>query len=408
MRYTLIVSDVHLSTVVRAPGTFMPYRRPEHLPDAELAKAFDRAVLQAASSGAELEVVLNGDLFDLDAPQVPSSSSQANRKVSELPEEDTYEAQRSAGPAARLMTAILEDHPIVTESLGRVLSSGARVVVIPGNHDSQLAFSSVRVALAHALTQASKTSSPRLAFRSWFHQTPDGVHIEHGHPYDPTCTMEYMSAPADERLEDTIGSVTSHYVPLLLSHVNPYASDPLGALPEDLAGVLKACLSGGPCSLPGYGAALARYFRQLLLVRPSDPEGVRDPRWFAQVARENSASLEAVTAHRTLFAPKADGQLLSRTLTRDHDYGRDVDERLRSAMSKISQLYNVRGVVMGHTHAPFAAVTPNRVWLANSGSWTPTVGRTSAGPVGSFVWITSEGPRLAGQLRHVWPSGVVT
>lgn len=406
MRYTLIASDVHLSTVVRGAGSFMPYRRPEHLPDLELAKTFDRAVLQAAADRAELEAVLNGDLFDLDAPQVVRSPFGSH--LSDSSEEDTYEEQRTAGPAARLMSAIMEDHPIVTEALGRVLSSGGRVVVIPGNHDSQLAFPAVRAALTNALTQASKSPRSQIIFRNWFHRTLDGVHIEHGHPYDPTCTMEYMGAPADGQLEDTVGSVTSHYVPLLLSHVNPYASDPLGDLPDDLRGVLKACLSGGPCTLPGYGATVARYLRQLLLVRPSDPEGVRDPRWLAEVARENAVPLETVTAHRTLFAPKADGRLLSRTLTRDHDYGKDTDARLRSAMLRIAALYNARGVVMGHTHAPFASARPG-VWFANSGSWTPTVGRESAGPVGSFIWIASDGSaRLAGELRHVWPSGVVT
>ena len=398
MRYTLIVSDVHLSTVVRVPGAFLPYRRTEHLPDAELAKVLSRAAHQAAADRAELEVVLNGDLFDLDAP--PPEQDPSNNQ-------DTYEDQRTAGPAARLMSAIMEDHPIVTEALGRVLSSGGRVVVIPGNHDSQLAFPAVRAALTNALTQASKSPRSQIIFRNWFHRTLDGVHIEHGHPYDPTCTMEYMGAPADGQLEDTVGSVTSHYVPLLLSHVNPYASDPLGDLPDDLRGVLKACLSGGPCTLPGYGATVARYLRQLLLVRPSDPEGVRDPRWLAEVARENAVPLEVVTAHRKLFAPKADGRLLSRTLTRDHDYGKDTDQRLRSAMLRIAALYNARGVVMGHTHAPFASARPG-VWFANSGSWTPTVGRADAGPLGSFIWIASDGPHLAGQLRHVWPSGVVT
>lgn len=84
MRYTLIVSDVHLSTLARGPGESMPYRRRENLPDAQLARIFDRAVLQAAADRAELEIILNGDLFDLDAPP-----------ASETDGEDYYADQRT-------------------------------------------------------------------------------------------------------------------------------------------------------------------------------------------------------------------------------------------------------------------------------------------------------------------------
>ena len=392
-RHTIVLSDVHLATFVGNAGA-MTYRRAEHAPDGHLAAVIARSVDRARRAGAPLELVLNGDLFDLDAPPADGAADAAS-----------YEGSRCERTAARIMQRILAEHPLIVQALGRAAAEPhVRLVVIPGNHDAQLAFGDVREVLAHAL---GLPSPARLVFRSWMHITPDKVLVEHGHQYDPLCALERLyplrRADGTPRLEDTIGTVGTHYGQAVFPHVNPYAADPFDG---DVVGALRQCVRGGigACA-PTLG--LLAGVRELLLVQPSD--AAPDPAFLHHVARELGVSADVLDQHRALWAPKADMAAVAAAAFKSYDYGGDVSERLRGAMRCAAALHGIRGVVTGHTHEPFLDQDGAGPIMGNAGSWAPVVGLPGADPcVGTYVHVVTDGPRLEARLERVWHDGSVT
>lgn len=285
----------------------MRYRQESQSPDAELA-----ALIRSSYPAT---IVLNGDVFDLDAPDLRG-----------IPVRDRSERASSA-----LIGAILDDHPLVAEALRQA----ALVVVIPGNHDAQLAFPAVQNVLRTRL-------GPRIRFERLFYQTPDGFHIEHGHQYDPLCSI---NGPSD----DSIGTVVTFYTPLMFGCASPYASDPL-----------ETNWVEGLCGCASTELTMA-FLRDLLLVGAG--------------AKRNIEPL-AASQHIALFAPKT----LANAVIEERawqDYGPEACRRLRIAARQIAQIYGVRGVVFGHTH-----VAVDEGVYCNSGSWV----RTSGMPP-SYVWI---------------------
>lgn len=388
-RYTLVLSDVHLCGVVPDGTPWMAYRQRRFLFDADLAALLDGAA--GAARGAALEVVFNGDLFDLDAPDVRGDPRSFRESTS----------HDEAGAAA-LLGAVLDDHPAVVGAVGRVLAAGHRVVFVPGNHDAQLAFPEVRRVLAARLAAASDRSDPRVAFRTLFHRTADGLHVEHGHQYDPLCALD-APLPYREagrlRLEETLGSVASYYLPALLGCANPYASDPFDVGAGELLAAARRCGSAGlPASRWG-AAAAAGFARQLALVRAAPCPAARAA-VCAAAAAETATDPAAVRAHAALFAPKvAAGWAVAGDARRG--YGAEVDRRVRAAAYAAARLYGAAGVVMGHTHVAHGGWDGGR-FFANTGSWAPAVGLPAgvAHATGSYVWVASgRGALRAGSYR---------
>lgn len=333
---TLVVSDIHLCGVVDKTGPWMEYRQRASLPDDALC-ALIRSV-----TGPSTEIVLNGDIFDFDAPNVSSPD------YSVMPVRE-----RSEAASAALIVAILDDHPEFVQALNQAMQCGTRVVFIPGNHDAQLGMPAVERAMR------TRVYGPWILCPLFY--TTNGFHIEHGHQYDPLCTLD---TPPLDNAEDTIGTVVSFYMPLLLGCANPYASDPLDTrLSELLAGV-QACSTGGPLQVEWSARTTLQMVRDLMLVTTKRPAG--------------GTTTVGRVPHEHLFAVKTlANELIARKGWRG--YGVDARRRLRAAAGQIAGIYGSRGVVMGHTHVPFGE-TIGGVFFGNSGSWAP-------GHAGSFVWI---------------------
>lgn len=372
-RFTLIVSDVHLCGVVQEAGAWMPYRQPEHLLDEDLRALIDSAVAHA--KGSPIEIVFNGDLFDFDAPE-------ANVRYPRT------QSSRDDQGAAEIVEKILSDHPRVTDAMRRAQQSGAQLVFIPGNHDAQLALPGVRERIKNSVGNAS--------FRTLFHRTPDGIHVEHGHQYDPLCSVDSM-LPNGGAIEDTIGSIASHYMPLLLGCLNPHASDPFHIRPSDLFASMQKC-SNAPFQAQRNAAILAQMTREVVCMQRAGAA----PNLCEFVSSETETPLTAVQRHVALFAPKASAdRFVSGEMWRS--YGDSTDQNMRSAMAEIAKIYPANGVVMGHTHRAYDHVRDG-VFFANSGSWTPSVGLSpgASSPAGSFVWVENDGDSIRAETRY-WP-----
>jgi predicted phosphodiesterase len=103
-------------------------------------------------------VVVAGDLFDLasDAPH---------------------------GERARAVTALMEAQPVARAALAGFLDRGGELTLVGGNHDAEIEQPDVAEALRDALLLHGDARS-RLCVAPWFVRDR-GVHVEHGHYYDP-------------------------------------------------------------------------------------------------------------------------------------------------------------------------------------------------------------------------------
>lgn len=352
---TLVVSDVHLATV-GAPGRAPPHRQPSAQVDEDLADLV-RGCIAAGARG--VDVVLAGDVFDFDAPDFGP---------------DAGDGTTPDGAAARLV-AILDDHPAVVDALHAVLATGGRVVVLPGNHDAALVFPEVRRVLTSALAAGARGQLPgRVAFRAWFHLTPGGLYVEHGHLYDAWCTLADPLG-ASGRIEPTIGSVLARRLAATFPCADPYAVDPFAFdLP---AAAACGTVTGSPAM------AALRVLAEL--------EGIDVPitdgrEALARVAAaETGAPLEACRRAAAGLAVKTTaGAFLAGHNW--HGYAARVDAAQRASMARAAAIHGARAVVMGHTHAAWSSVA-NGVLLGNTGTWAPRGAGRASGPVGHFAWF---------------------
>ena len=359
-RCVLVLSDIHLAPILRHER--LPYRAPEFAPDVELSAVIDAAIARAAKERAALEIVLNGDVFDLDvaADERDASNFCAHCDV------------RSNAGAAESLEHVVRDHPSFILALRRALASGARVVVLPGNHDAQLAMPAPRAVLRAAIGKG-------LVFRSWCYAAAGGlVLVEHGHQYDPLCALSRLIP--DGRTEATVGTVSSFYGPLLLRS-DPFMTDPFA----ERRGVIRAIRE----AIAEHGSApLLRCARDLFAASIDRPPP-DDVRALAALA---GLDPELAALRRTHFAPKATIAEVVDAAAGAIAYGREVERATDRAMTCATDVHEADVAVVGHTHAPGSRVLPNGATLLNAGAWTPR--RDPDAPVGTYAWVATHGPTV--------------
>jgi UDP-2,3-diacylglucosamine pyrophosphatase LpxH len=182
MTNLLIVSDVHLSRL--RPRMMIGGQR-------ELGRFLEHFA-EHRREGRPWRLLLNGDLFDFDHHALTI-------------------AERGPEPESlRIFGEIADEYPEVFEALGRFLDAGNEVVVIPGNHDLDLMWPSVREAFRVRI--AAQVRHPdameRLSFREWFYYEPGRIWVEHGQQYDSDTSTPRLLDPFEEgpRLQTNLGT----------------------------------------------------------------------------------------------------------------------------------------------------------------------------------------------------------
>lgn len=454
MRHTVVISDIHLSETERTDGLWMRYRQEAYSPDGELASMLQR--LRGEVRGGELTLVLNGDVFDLDAPRVVGQESVFH----DLP--------RDADHALPMIEAILDDHPVFVAALGAVLAEGHAIVLVSGNHDVQLTLPEVRALVSERLVAAAIAAGgdrpesaeairARVAFRAWFHKTADNIVIEHGNQYDGYCSYRYPMEPfgKDPReIQPTMGSLTTRHLISRMGFFNPHV---------DSSFMLSAA---------GYFAHWARYYlfsrRSLAvawatgalrivaeLARRRDPERRdRRRRNIAAAAAETGVPLRVVARHARLFASPAEDRLAQvlRELWLDRvalataaavfalvwlvvargamlgavalapallvAYELAVPKgtleqtwrRVQRVARHVARAHKASAVVFGHTHRAEGAWEEG-VFFGNTGSWSAAYKDLECTELlvkqRPIVWLTSDDGRIEGGLA-TWSDGSFT
>ncbi|WP_437958912.1 hypothetical protein WME76_04125 [Sorangium sp. So ce119] len=434
----MAISDIHLCELEPTAGLWMRYRQAPYSPDGEIAAMLDalRGEVRKGAGGPgglsserdELTLVLNGDIFDLDAPRVIDNES----VVHDLP--------RTAEHAVPAMEAILRDHPIFVDAVGRVVADGHTVVFVAGNHDIQLTLPEVRDAVrrrivdaallalsaqgsgspdrsADALGEARRAAiEARVVFRAWFHRTKDGVIVEHGNQYDSYCSYRYPMAPFGRKpgeIQPTMGSLVSRLLVSRMGYFNPHvdSSFMLSGLGY-LAHWARYYLFSGRSLVLAFAVGALR--TMIELVRRRDPcrralrrAGLR------AAARETGAPLPAVAKHARLFARPAEdclgrvarelwldrlglalvgilaalaclcwmpgglaaAALLAPTLLVAYECAVPkptldaVWQGVNRAARLVARAHGAKAVIFGHTHNPEGS-WEDGVFFGNTGSWS--------------------------------------
>lgn len=390
---------------------------------------------------ARMTLVLNGDIFDFDAPRVVDGVS----RFHDLP--------RTSEHAVPAMASILDDHPLFVDALSRVLHRGHEIVFISGNHDAVLTLPEVRSLIAARLAPSNSLQA-RILFRAWFHLTPDKILIEHGHLYDPYCAFRYPMAPyLDDGCEiaPTIGSIGTRVLVARLGYFNPHVDRSFTMTKANFVwhwiryylftrqSIVATWLYGITCIMTRIvrarqhpsrararqniltgvretGARLlatARHAR--LLESPADsPFGIARDLWVDRVfVMLGSLALGITLALKQglpwgplwLMLPFAVFPLYDRLAPRPRLT--ESWERVTSVMQRIAKVHRARAVIFGHTHDPYGTWDEG-VFLGNSGSWSAAVSTESGELLVNerpLIWLeTNDRGEISGGL-YAWTRG---
>jgi UDP-2,3-diacylglucosamine pyrophosphatase LpxH len=185
MHNILVVSDVHLTKL--HPRMVRGHQR-----------AFAAFIEQHADVRPGSDpwlLVWNGDVLDFDY--------QAR----------TMDGRGEEATALRLFAELADEWSEVFTALSHFLDGGNSLVVIPGNHDVDLMWPSVRRAFVArvAATCATADAPLRIEFCDWFYYLPGRIFAEHGQRFDTDAATPDMLDPFDDgpRLRE---SLSMHWI----------------------------------------------------------------------------------------------------------------------------------------------------------------------------------------------------
>jgi UDP-2,3-diacylglucosamine pyrophosphatase LpxH len=182
-RRKVIVSDLHLG-----PGTRDP--RFSGIEDFYSDSTWTELVAREAAAGPT-DLIIAGDFIEF---------WQIAAALHVLPARDAR-VQPAAGPVlaedqafgVEAVEIVIAAHPTVFRDLGRWIASGDhRVILLAGNHDADLLWPKVQLAIAHAIAPVDPA---RLVFVDAAAYEQGGVHVEHGHAYDAANRFTTGHAP---------------------------------------------------------------------------------------------------------------------------------------------------------------------------------------------------------------------
>ena len=329
----LVVGDIHL----------------HHQGQGALARDLTQ-LLRAATA----DVVLSGDIYDL--------------------------AAAGDGPLLERLATIAEHHRLVHDALAAHTAAGRSLILVPGNHDMEMADPSA------AAWFAERTGGRVVP---WFHRiTRDGetlAHIEHGSQYDPDNAHPHPLVAAGDPLGVLITRcIVSHFGDLRLLPHND--NTPLPMLMKSFANygmrtprmVARYVWTGvkltarGPRGLHA-ARELGHTHETQMELPPEQTRALADlsapprraQRWdlvrrmyldrIAATAVVSGVALGVAVGAITLSPLYAVGGAIAAVFLFPNRYRGQVSERLAIAAERIAAIAPSRWVILGHAHEPRAA-----------------------------------------------------
>lgn len=168
----LVISDLHLGTGMRR-GQLNPFEDFVHDDRfADLLAFYDAQ----AGDDTELELILNGDIFDLLKVQI------GGKWPTEITEEVAVEKLRQC----------LDGHPVFVRALRDVLAKPhRRLTYLPGNHDLDMWFGAPQELFRRYVAPGAASDRVRFLTATDTYYLPEGIQIRHGHQLERIHRVDY-------------------------------------------------------------------------------------------------------------------------------------------------------------------------------------------------------------------------
>lgn len=229
----LVVSDVHLGSDLNDSGPSVSRSRAI---DADLASLLSwyRAHPPPAD---RWRLVVAGDFFDLVGMAVdPRPHDPLDAPLTE--DEKRFGLWGAEEHVRLKLRRIAERHEDVIAALGAFVASGNTVTFLHGNHDLELYWDSAKAELRSILHRASATDETREVFDAridfcpWFFHREGLVYIEHGHQYDPFCSVPFVTTPRSAfepmRVTPTLSDLLLRYIVRRTRGIKEYGHEDRG------------------------------------------------------------------------------------------------------------------------------------------------------------------------------------
>lgn len=301
----LIVSDLHLRG-----GYNNPTERLYHF-DEEFAD-FLRYYRLHRTGGRPWTLIIGGDFIEfLYITDLPDPNDRLLRGVTFEASEYRYGAGTES-PKARwkLDTILRSSHPQLLLALARFVAEGNEILVLRGNHDSEMFWPEVQEHFRRLIAEhhpedvsymAMKDAvAQRVQFPEWFVRVPDLIYVEHGCQYDPFCSFEYFLNPVvperPTRIQMSIAELSIRYFTNQMKLINAMAAENIKSVSEYLRWVIRGNLSMLPRVAQLYGGMVRRVLAKSGRPDPEAERSVRDEHLRRVAAFEARYALPAGTA----------------------------------------------------------------------------------------------------------------
>jgi UDP-2,3-diacylglucosamine pyrophosphatase LpxH len=311
----IVVSDLHLGTGVER-GKRNPYE--DFYEDdrfAELLLHYD----QLAGEQSEVELILNGDIFDL------LKVKWNGVWPSEITEEIATEKLRLC----------LEGHPRFVLALRRFVGRpNRRLVYLPGNHDLDMLFSAPQALFCRYVAPGDRAERVRFITNSDTYYLPEGIQIRHGHQLERIHRISYTK-PFRKRRDGSLVLDLPYGSLWILEVMNPLKE---ARSSVDRILPLQLFVLGSLFFDPGFALRfLLRSFFHLLRKRI----------FTLRAWRKRLASIPMIMRDE-VFAMGGYDEAAERYLRR---------------------LRGVKTLIVGHSHLPRFRVLPSQQLMMNTGTW---------------------------------------
>lgn len=225
----LVVSDLHLADIEDHADGWKRHKGSAAVFTRELDTMVDDH-LGKVEGGDTFTFVLNGDIFDFDlVTAFPDDGSLGPLSATER----RYGLDATAAKSRWKLDLILDHHPAFMATLGRLVATGHKVVLVAGNHDRELCFEDVAERFVQRVLEVAgvpTTARDRVQVEPWFFHVPGEIYVEHGHQYDHYSSYTHNVDPTydkggERHLALCTGNLSNRYLLSKIGFFNPHATD---------------------------------------------------------------------------------------------------------------------------------------------------------------------------------------
>jgi UDP-2,3-diacylglucosamine pyrophosphatase LpxH len=451
----LIISDLHLR------GGFQNATAGLYHFDEEFAD-FLRHYRIHRGTNRPWRLIIGGDLIEfLFITDTPDPTERLLRGATFTENELRYGPGTAAEKSRWKLDVILRSsHPQLLLAMARFIAEGNEILVLRGNHDIELSWPEVqehfrRLIAEHHPTDVSymrmkELVAARVQFPLWFWYTPGLLYAEHGSQYDPFCSTEHVTNPvvpvAPTLLQLSIADFSIRYFANQMKMINALAAENVMSVSEYIGWVVGRNLPMLPRIIRLYAGMVRRVLAKSGTPDPAVEAAVRTQHQRRVAAFDErfglppgtAAQVDAMRAAPVMRRPFAAARFLALDLfavgalfilgaigiliwapTRGGLLAalgvlaavglvayvgslrfQRISEaaELRRTAERISELFRVRYVAFGHSHAAGSWQLPNGSTYVNVGTWVPS------GDDAYFVYFAIDGATREGALWR-WNKG---